>query len=517
MQLNFTGAKRRFNMMLPGINHTDVDLGDMNPVVNAVYEFTNDIIPKYIPKNLLKLCLELSHSAYKLVLDKYAIAKWQDITIYNNNNLKSLDDFNVLRFKRPISRQKYKGVNFIYQYARHKISNNHYPRVFFASHKAGLKHVVAISIAGTGKGIGDWSNSMDMGVTNSYHSGFYKSVQSIEKISEKLMLNDTAKDLGIKSLSLYDVFKACSRENSPFILLITGHSKGSGITQILVQRLMDEYGVKAGNIIGVGFASPKVVNHSFKGKKYSYPTINIINNDDPIGRIVSMAQLGYCLGYDSNAAMRKKSYSFDRYRIFNDEIKIAKTILPKILSMSDALAFMYAYFSYLNMFADDELNNFFETYLIKIKQASSIYDFLPKKFIAGKLEEVKNLHLEICNEHLQKSRADYYFNIIKPLFEANKIKNLSAAIFIVIMVYHSLVGTGKNIGPYKYIVNNLNNKPNCYAWDENCNKIMLKNNIIIGRKLDIGIPIPSPLNIGRILNRQKRLILKKLRKKQGIK
>lgn len=503
MKLAFKGG-RRFHMMLPSANHTDVNLEDMNPIVNAVYEFANDITPKYISQNLLKLCLELSHSAYNLLLDKYAIADWQDINIYTDNSIKNLDEFNIIRFKQPKSSSKFQGVKLIYQYAKHKITNNHYPKAFVASHKAGAKHVIAISIAGTGKSLNDWANNIDMAVVNSFHSGFYKGEQYLEALAKKLELPETAATMGLDKLSLYDVYKACTKEDSPFIILVTGHSKGAAITQILVQRLVDFWGVKAGNIIGVGFASPRVVNYSFKGDKHKYPLINILNNDDIVGRMAFMAQLGYCLNYNGNEAMRNACYDFDKYKNLQNEIAIVEDVWPKLSNMPNCLEFMYAYFSYLNMFAEDELDNFFALHLNKIKQLSNLYDLLPKKFVDGKLKQIKETYLDISNKEMPKSKVDYYFNLIEPVMETNKIKDLSAAFLILFGTYHSLVGRGKKVGPYKYIVNNGVNELNCYAWDKDCNKVNMQNDIIIGRKMDSGVPIPVRLDRQRVVDRKKR-------------
>lgn len=139
------------------------------------------------------------------------------------------------------------------------------------------------------------------------HSGFARSAASFYEAKEHLVL-----DLPEGSVTLGQVLDAMKEEDSPYIMLVTGHSLGAAIADVLVGREFYRAGILPSNVLAVTFGTPKTVSEG-----YTYPyknIINILNEDDIVPTIGADRQIGQNLVFQPTETFRQSAYG-DAYTI----------------------------------------------------------------------------------------------------------------------------------------------------------------------------------------------------------
>lgn len=166
--------------------------------------------------------------------------------------------------------------------------------------------LIALSFAGTVRLLADWLCNLHVEENAGFHAGFLSLTQQFEQLCPRIRLPRTAAMLGRETLTLQDVLRSISQPDSPFLLLITGHSQGAALMQIFMHRLL-QGGASPRRMLGVGFASPRVA-FSRALHHTDYPIFHIINADDVVARVGGAMHLGHCRVFPADQAFRALHY-----------------------------------------------------------------------------------------------------------------------------------------------------------------------------------------------------------------
>lgn len=132
--------------------------------------------------------------------------------------------------------------------------------IVMASRKTGGTTVMCVVIRGTYQN--EWYSNFDIGKSIEHtkvHSGF-----------------DTATEFAMKKLEMYLVNYGIDRDHTKFI--ITGHSRGGAVANLMSARLIDKYGKE--NVYGYTFASPNTTTSTDTDDKQYSGIFNFVNPTD---------------------------------------------------------------------------------------------------------------------------------------------------------------------------------------------------------------------------------------------
>lgn len=145
--------------------------------------------------------------------------------------------------------------------------------------------LVAVVIKGT-SGDEEWYSNFNIG-QGSQHKGFMICAKDVMNNLEQYVA-----DLGLDS------------SNAKF--LVTGHSRGAAVANLVAKEITDSDFAKARNVYGYTFATPAVAVDK-NGAKYNYNNIfNIVNGEDFVTR-VPLAQWNY-IRYGIDFLLPSRSY-----------------------------------------------------------------------------------------------------------------------------------------------------------------------------------------------------------------
>lgn len=145
--------------------------------------------------------------------------------------------------------------------------------------------LVAVVIKGT-SGDEEWYSNFNIGLGNQ-HKGFQICAEDVMSNLEQYI-----EDLGLDS------------SNAKF--LVTGHSRGAGVANLVAKEITDSSFATARNVYGYTFATPAVAVDK-TGSKYNYNNIfNIVNGEDFVTR-VPLAYWNY-IRYGIDFLLPSRSY-----------------------------------------------------------------------------------------------------------------------------------------------------------------------------------------------------------------
>lgn len=171
----------------------------------------------------------------------------------------------------------------------------------------GEKTLVAVAFRGTVSSdivddLSDIYNKTDRG---GFHKGFMYNAENFYSKAGKLHF-DTPEG----KLTLSDIFEKLQSPQSDYMLLVTGHSLGAAVADVLTGKLLYDAGVSTSNAVAVTFGTPKT-----SSSDYTYTAgnvINIINKDDMVGTIGAENHLGSNVLYTPTENFRRENYG-DKY------------------------------------------------------------------------------------------------------------------------------------------------------------------------------------------------------------
>lgn len=166
--------------------------------------------------------------------------------------------------------------------------------------------LLAISFTGTTHRVADWQDNLRIEQEEGFHQGFLHLTQQFEAQCAQIPLPAFAKHLGKENVTLSDALAMLSQQDAPLSLLVTGHSQGAAVMQVLLARLVQRGALK-GNLLGCGFASPCVAAERTL-QNADYPIYHLINADDVVPRIGGAMHLGICRVLVDVPALRRLCY-----------------------------------------------------------------------------------------------------------------------------------------------------------------------------------------------------------------
>lgn len=283
----------------------------------------------------LHLALDLSQAAYSLQLEPWLDHGWADIAIQVDEALVSglnAQDAaarrNALQSASHI-RARLERLDPISQYfgmRRQREALDTCKALVMTHPLRNGRTALVIAFAGTSKRLFDWVSNLRVEEEEGFHAGFLALTRQFEESCAHIQLPQTAKALGLAQLTLEDALCDLKRPDSHFTLMVTGHSQGAALMQIFLHRLLNK-GVPSHNVIGCGFASPRVIFSRDLQNAVRYPIYHIINADDLVARVGGAMHLGCCRVLPSDRAFRALCYGkYADERAMRDMLLLQHTV-----------------------------------------------------------------------------------------------------------------------------------------------------------------------------------------------
>lgn len=140
---------------------------------------------------------------------------------------------------------------------------------------------------------------------NGFHKGFLFNARQFQKESRHIAFT-----LGGKTVTFPEILTAMQQPNSPYKLLVTGHSLGAAVADVYAGYLLQDAGLYSKNMVTVTFGTPKSCATDFATRQSNI--LNIINTDDLVPTIGAQDHLGTCLYFTPTTDFRKQQYG-DHY------------------------------------------------------------------------------------------------------------------------------------------------------------------------------------------------------------
>ena len=282
-----------------------------------------------LTKEGMQLSLELVQSTYALEYAPWAEAGWQDIRLQIDHLLTD-----PLEKETEAGRGQYRQAQEllnrrdpITQVAgtlrQARTVDTCKAMVMGRREEKSGKIVIAISFMGTSQRIFDWVSNLRMQQENGRHRGFMQLTRQFLEREGEITFPAIAEALGRDALTLGDILRECTREETPFLLLLTGHSQGAAVAQLYMEHLLSR-GVRSEHIAGYAFASPSVLEE--KGARESYPMFHILNADDVVPRMGARFHLGDMLMYVPDADFRRACYGWGWEKENVDDRKLVRNV-----------------------------------------------------------------------------------------------------------------------------------------------------------------------------------------------
>lgn len=292
-------------------NYTKTDLRDL-----SWYQKANG---GTLDRQAARFGLELAQLAYDFDFAPWLEAGWTDATIQVDARLISgvrageeLSDWRqqALNLLLPRLAQGLKvftnPIKEINQYLWKRDAQETGKAVVLLRPDGGGRFTVAIGFMGTGKRPQDWAGNMRFRHEDDFHQGFSAIAGQFEKNAGSIRFPTAAAALGLEDLTLKDVLASARQPDSPFRLLMAGHSQGAAVLQVWTYRRLME-GVRRENLLGFGYASP-VVSANLKGDEALVPLTHFLVSDDIFTRVGLQDHLGACYRLEPDEDFRAVCY-----------------------------------------------------------------------------------------------------------------------------------------------------------------------------------------------------------------
>ena len=329
--------------ILTGGPMTGVSLSDLRPLTAPWTRRWGRMLPPLSPA-ALQLCVEMAAVTYTLELEPWLRAGWREIALDVDGTLTQgigeEDDTPLDGLKRTLDgvRRRILQARINPRDAAEAMVGSIGQRRAIDSAKTlvmthplpeqegGKKYLVAVSFMGTTPRLYDWLGNLRMSDEAGFHQGFLQVCRSFEAQAEELCFPHTARELGLEKLTFGDICRACAREDSPFQLLLVGHSQGGAVAQIWAWDQL-KAGFMRRNMAGYCFASPLVAMPGAVERPELVPVYHVLNSDDVVPKMGSALRLGIDLTYPADEGLRRASYNWPR-----DERHVANRMLLRPLT-----------------------------------------------------------------------------------------------------------------------------------------------------------------------------------------
>lgn len=153
------------------------------------------------------------------------------------------------------------------------------------------RYLIAIGFMGTGKRLFDWISNFRLSKAEHMHRGFLQLAEEFESRTDEICFPQIAREMQLPHLTLKAILEECTRDDSRFLIWMSGHSQGGAVMQVFTHHMLT-CGVLPDKLLGVGFASPTVLHEGCMFPHY--PLHHLICADDLTPRIGAKRHLGCC-------------------------------------------------------------------------------------------------------------------------------------------------------------------------------------------------------------------------------
>ncbi len=295
--------------------YTQINLGDLS--------FLSQMEGAALQPNreAARFALELAAVAYNFDVNRWLNAGWTDISIQA--------DERVLTGVRspeaePVPLRQRILNEYIAVSARRHIASNHIIRRAAGralrrskAQETGKaitmihplpegRFAVAVGFMGTGRRMSDWAVNFQLRHPDGFHEGFSSLCRQFMDNADRILFDQTAKQLGLPRMSLRDVILEAGQGSCRFRFMAAGHSQGAAVLQLWFRELIG-LGVPQGNILGYGFGSPSVAADAAQDT-HTWPLFHFINSEDLFTRVGLQHHMGRCFIYEADHPMRVLCY-----------------------------------------------------------------------------------------------------------------------------------------------------------------------------------------------------------------
>lgn len=174
------------------------------------------------------------------------------------------------------------------------------------------RFTVAIGFMGTGRRPQDWASNMRLQQENHFHEGFFTIASQFMEREADIRFPDAAQALGRKDLTLKDILAACRQADSPFRIVLAGHSQGAAVMQVWTYMQLEK-GLKKEHLTGFGYASPAVAT-GLPRDELACPLTHFLVSDDLITRVGLKDHLGTSYRLRVDEAFQEVCYGEYRHQ-----------------------------------------------------------------------------------------------------------------------------------------------------------------------------------------------------------
>ena len=347
---------------------TDVALDDLRPLLLPWRQNAFGCLMPQPAPDALRLSMEMVGSAYALDVTDWLQAGWRDLTVQLDGKLQTPAAPEPAEGRSGLGALLRKGLaqlprrlaplgkvtDAIRQLNTGESDSG--KAVVMLRPAGDGRYVVAVSFLGT-VGLDDWITNLRMSADQGVHKGFLQLARQFERNEESILFPETARELGMERLSLADILREAGRPDSRFVLWLTGHSQGGALVQLYAHHKLQESGVYPQNLLGFGFASPRVAVGTLLARPDAFPLFHVINSDDVVPRSGAAVHLGQCLLYPTDDALRAACYSWP-----TDETSAAlrAQVQPFVDAMTDMPRILELVTAYLMVLIDLPVSDMWE-------------------------------------------------------------------------------------------------------------------------------------------------------------
>ncbi len=412
--------------------------------------------------------LELAQLAYDFEVGQWLEAGWTDITIQVNSRL-----FSGVRSSQEANSWRQQALNLVLPRLAHHFKALANPvaeirgllkqeqdletgkAIVLLKPDGEGRFTIAIGFMGTGKRAQDWLGNMRFLHEDHLHEGFSAIARQFMENEEDIHFPTAALALGLPDLTLKDVLSQCQKEDSPFRLVMAGHSQGAAVLQVWTWRKMRE-GIKREYLNGFGYAAP-VVASGFMEEDYACPLTLFLAEDDVFTRVGLKHHIGRAYRLAADKVFRATCYG--KYEE-NPLFLAVLDLFHRLSGTQVGLLFCLGYLKSLSALPEKVIMESLATFLEK-PWAESLAELPVKaeewssKLIMQGSNAFSRFYLDVTGEDPIEEEVEEMNALIAPIMAQYGAIAFSQMLVKALHLTHSLVNREPGLAdhaPYSYLV-----------------------------------------------------------------
>lgn len=447
---------------------------DLDNVAPLTLPWTRDVwggLRPPVSVEAAQLSAKMAEATYSMNVEDWLRAGWQDATILVDGELTPIKRneswlSKQWRERRMHARLHQHGTLGEVLGTLRQVGESDTCKALVMAHPAPEgRWIVAVSFMGTGARLYDWVSNFRMTSQDGVHRGFLQLTRQFERFETSIVFPETARELGLRRLTLRQVLEEMQHPGSRFTLWLSGHSQGGALMQVYAHHKIHTDKVMARNIVGYGFASPSVMTGTAVENPAAYPLYHIHNSDDVVPRCGAQVHLGVCLTYPSDEALRARCYDWPQDTLSVRARACAKPILDQ---MTDTAACIESAVACLNVVSKGTATDVWN--VLGLPGSSPLGRVAAAADVDGMLRSARR-HLSmayqsITGRQLDQERVAEFMAQIRAAAREVGLRAFGAALRQWMGAAHSMssVLPGGRVGPYHDIVSNAMEQliPSCW-------------------------------------------------------